>query len=713
MDITKILCRELGIRETQAENAVKLIDEGNTIPVIARYRKELTGSLDDQKLRELYDRLMYLRNLDEKREQVRESINEQGALTDEIAAALDGAQTLTEIDDIYRPFRPKRRTRATIAQEKGLSPLADIIWLQLDRTPANELAEKYINEEKGVLTAEDALQGAKDIIAERISDDPSIRKILREDIYKTGKITSKAVDAGAESVYETYYDYSESIKTTAGHRVLALNRGEKEKFLSVKIEADTERLLRRIWQEIIIEKSASRDIIEEVIEDSYKRLIFPSVEREIRNALTEKAEESAISVFGRNLKQLLLQPPVKDKNVLAIDPAFRTGCKIAVLDQTGKPLETGVIYPTAPHNKTEEAERKLIPLIEKYSVDIIAIGNGTASRETEKFVSDMLKKVEREVYYIIVNEAGASVYSASKLAAEEFPEYDVSLRSAVSIGRRLQDPLAELVKIEPKAIGVGQYQHDMNQKNLSETLGGVVEECVNNVGADLNTASPSLLSYIAGITPAVSRNIEKYRLENGKFKSRKELLKVPKLGPKAFEQCAGFLRIPESGNPLDATGVHPESYGAAEKLLDETGYGLEDVRGGINGLGNVIKDKKEMAEKIGVGLPTLNDIIKELEKPGRDIREEMPKPVLRSDVLSIEDLTPGMILKGTVRNVIDFGAFVDIGVHQDGLVHISQISGKYIKHPLEALSIGDIVTVKIISVDAAKKRISLTMKDVK
>ncbi|MCQ4726534.1 RNA-binding transcriptional accessory protein [Anaerotignum faecicola] len=713
MDITKILCRELGIRETQAENAVKLIDEGNTIPFIARYRKELTGSLDDQKLRELYDRLMYLRNLDEKREQVRESINEQGALTDEIAAALDGAQTLTEIDDIYRPFRPKRRTRATIAQEKGLSPLADIIWLQLDRTPANELAEKYINEEKGVLTAEDALQGAKDIIAERISDDPSIRKILREDIYKTGKITSKAVDAGAESVYETYYDYSESIKTTAGHRVLALNRGEKEKFLSVKIEADTERLLRRIWQEIIIEKSASRDIIEEVIEDSYKRLIFPSVEREIRNALTEKAEESAISVFGRNLKQLLLQPPVKDKNVLAIDPAFRTGCKIAVLDQTGKPLETGVIYPTAPHNKTEEAERKLIPLIEKYSVDIIAIGNGTASRETEKFVSDMLKKVEREVYYIIVNEAGASVYSASKLAAEEFPEYDVSLRSAVSIGRRLQDPLAELVKIEPKAIGVGQYQHDMNQKNLSETLGGVVEECVNNVGADLNTASPSLLSYIAGITPAVSRNIEKYRLENGKFKSRKELLKVPKLGPKAFEQCAGFLRIPESGNPLDATGVHPESYGAAEKLLDETGYGLEDVRGGINGLGNVIKDKKEMAEKIGVGLPTLNDIIKELEKPGRDIREEMPKPVLRSDVLSIEDLTPGMILKGTVRNVIDFGAFVDIGVHQDGLVHISQISGKYIKHPLEALSIGDIVTVKIISVDAAKKRISLTMKDVK
>ncbi len=713
MDITKILCRELGIRETQAENAVKLIDEGNTIPFIARYRKELTGSLDDQKLRELYDRLMYLRNLDEKREQVRESINEQGALTDEIAAALDGAQTLTEIDDIYRPFRPKRRTRATIAQEKGLSPLADIIWLQLDRTPANELAEKYINEEKGVLTAEDALQGAKDIIAERISDDPSIRKILREDIYKTGKITSKAVDAGAESVYETYYDYSESIKTTAGHRVLALNRGEKEKFLSVKIEADTERLLRRIWQEIIIEKSASRDIIEEVIEDSYKRLIFPSVEREIRNALTEKAEESAISVFGRNLKQLLLQPPVKDKNVLAIDPAFRTGCKIAVLDQTGKPLETGVIYPTAPHNKTEEAERKLIPLIEKYSVDIIAIGNGTASRETEKFVSDMLKKVEREVYYIIVNEAGASVYSASKLAAEEFPEYDVSLRSAVSIGRRLQDPLAELVKIEPKAIGVGQYQHDMNQKNLSETLGGVVEECANNVGADLNTASPSLLSYIAGITPAVSRNIEKYRLENGKFKSRKELLKVPKLGPKAFEQCAGFLRIPESGNPLDATGVHPESYGAAEKLLDETGYGLEDVRGGINGLGNVIKDKKEMAEKIGVGLPTLNDIIKELEKPGRDIREEMPKPVLRSDVLSIEDLTPGMILKGTVRNVIDFGAFVDIGVHQDGLVHISQISGKYIKHPLEALSIGDIVTVKIISVDAAKKRISLTMKDVK
>lgn len=713
MDITKILCRELGIRETQAENAVKLIDEGNTIPFIARYRKELTGSLDDQKLRELYDRLMYLRNLDEKREQVRESINEQGALTDEIAAALDGAQTLTEIDDIYRPFRPKRRTRATIAQEKGLSPLADIIWLQLDRTPANGLAEKYINEEKGVLTAEDALQGAKDIIAERISDDPSIRKILREDIYKTGKITSKAVDAGAESVYETYYDYSESIKTTAGHRVLALNRGEKEKFLSVKIEADTERLLRRIGQEIIIEKSASRDIIEEVIEDSYKRLIFPSVEREIRNALTEKAEESAISVFGRNLKQLLLQPPVKDKNVLAIDPAFRTGCKIAVLDQTGKPLETGVIYPTAPHNKTEEAERKLIPLIEKYSVDIIAIGNGTASRETEKFVSDMLKKVEREVYYIIVNEAGASVYSASKLAAEEFPEYDVSLRSAVSIGRRLQDPLAELVKIEPKAIGVGQYQHDMNQKNLSETLGGVVEECVNNVGADLNTASPSLLSYIAGITPAVSRNIEKYRLENGKFKSRKELLKVPKLGPKAFEQCAGFLRIPESGNPLDATGVHPESYGAAEKLLDETGYGLEDVRGGINGLGNVIKDKKEMAEKIGVGLPTLNDIIKELEKPGRDIREEMPKPVLRSDVLSIEDLTPGMILKGTVRNVIDFGAFVDIGVHQDGLVHISQISGKYIKHPLETLSIGDIVTVKIISVDAAKKRISLTMKDVK
>ncbi|MCI8342449.1 MAG: RNA-binding transcriptional accessory protein [Firmicutes bacterium] len=716
MDLVSIISAELLIKKEQTENAIKLIDEGNTIPFIARYRKELTGSLDDQKLRELHDRLMYLRNLEEKREQVKNSICEQEKLTPEILSALENALTLTEIEDIYRPFRPKRRTRATIAQEKGLAPLAEVIFSQTDTTPPEKLAEKYVDNEKGVSTIDEAIEGARDIIAEMISDNAAIRKMLRDDIMKTGKITSKA-NGENESVYEMYYDYSENIASMATHRVLALNRGEKEKFLSVKIEAETERLLHKMENEIILgtkgrSVNVYADMLKEVIADSFKRLIFPSIEREIRSSLTEKAEEKAISVFGQNLKQLLLQPPLKDKTVLAIDPAFRTGCKTAVIDVTGKPLETCVIYPTAPHNKTAEAEKKLVSLIEKHCVDVVAIGNGTAGRETEMFVAEMLKKTERNVQYTIVNEAGASVYSASKLASDEFPEYDVSLRSAVSIGRRLQDPLAELVKIDAKSIGVGQYQHDMNQKNLAAALGGVVEECVNSVGADLNTASSSLLSYIAGITPAVSKNIEKYRRENGKFKSRRELLKVAKLGPKAFEQCAGFLRILESQNPLDATGVHPESYEAAEKLLEETGHSLFEARSGIIGLGNEIGDKKQMAEKIGVGLPTLNDIIKELEKPGRDIRDKMPKPMLRSDVLSMEDLAVGMVLKGTVRNVIDFGAFVDIGVHQDGLVHISQICERYIKHPLEALAIGDIVTVKILSVDAAKKRISLTMRDV-
>lgn len=715
MDIQLKLQQEFELKQTQVENVIKLIDEGNTIPFIARYRKEMTGSLDDQILRTLSERLSYLRNLEEKREQVKNIITEQGNMTEELEQKLSLAETMTEIEDIYRPFRPKRRTRATIAKEKGLEPLADLIWLQIATDSVENMAKDFIDVEKGVETVQDALSGAKDIIAERISDDADLRKMLRTETVKNGFLTAKASDETAQSVYEMYYDFKEPIKKVAGHRVLAINRGEKENFLTVKIALEDENvLLQKLAYKIIIKNSNTKEILQEVIADSYKRLISPSLEREIRNDMTEQAEENAIKVFRENLKQLLLQPPIKDKVVLALDPAFRTGCKIAVIDQTGKTLDTAVVYPTAPQKKTEEAKNKLKQLIEQYHVDVIAIGNGTASRESEIFVAEtLLKAIDRTVFYVIVNEAGASVYSASKLGAEEFPEFDVALRSAVSIGRRLQDPLAELVKIDPKSIGVGQYQHDMNQKRLGEALGGVVESCVNAVGVDLNTASPSLLSYVAGVSNTVAKNILKYREENGKFKTRKELLKVPKLGPKAFEQCAGFLRIPESETVLDNTGVHPESYKAAEALLKTVGYTLEDVQNkSVKNISQKILEKEKTAEELGIGVPTLDDIIKELEKPGRDPREEMPLPVLRSDVLSMEDLKPDMILKGTVRNVIDFGAFIDIGVHQDGLVHVSELSDKYIKHPLEVVSVGDIVQVKVLNVDMSKKRISLTMKNI-
>lgn len=715
MDIQLKLQQEFELKQTQVENVIKLIDEGNTIPFIARYRKEMTGSLDDQILRTLSERLSYLRNLEEKREQVKNIITEHGNMTEELEQKLSLAETMTEIEDIYRPFRPKRRTRATIAKEKGLEPLADLIWLQIVTDSIESMAKDFIDTEKGVETVEEALSGAKDIIAERISDDADLRKMLRTETVKNGFLIAKASDETAQSVYEMYYDFKEPIKKVAGHRVLAINRGEKENFLTVKIALEDENIvLQKLAYKVIIKNSNTKEILQEVIADSYKRLIAPSLEREIRNDMTEQAEENAIKVFRENLKQLLLQPPIKDKVVLALDPAFRTGCKIAVIDQTGKTLDTAVVYPTAPQKKTEEAKNKLKQMIEQYCVDVIAIGNGTASRESEIFVAEtLLKALDRTVFYVIVNEAGASVYSASKLGAEEFPEFDVALRSAVSIGRRLQDPLAELVKIDPKSIGVGQYQHDMNQKRLGEALGGVVESCVNAVGVDLNTASPSLLSYVAGVSNTVAKNILKYREENGKFKTRKELLKVPKLGPKAFEQCAGFLRIPESETVLDNTGVHPESYKAAEALLKTIGYTLEDVqKKNVKNISQKILQKEKTAEELGIGVPTLEDIMKELEKPGRDPREEMPLPVLRSDVLSMEDLKPDMILKGTVRNVIDFGAFIDIGVHQDGLVHISELSEKYIKHPLEAVSVGDIVQVKVISVDMSKKRISLTMKNI-
>ena len=712
MDILKKLQEELGIKASQVENTVKLLDEGNTVPFIARYRKEMTGSLDDQIIRQLSERLTALRNLEEKREQVKNAIAEQGNLTEELAAKLDAAETQTEIDDIYRPFRPKRRTRASIAKEKGLQPLADMIFGQKLIGTLEDYAAAFVDAEKGVESVEDAIQGAKDILAEQISDDADLRKTLREATVQYGALLSKK-SKDEPSVYEMYYDYQEPLKKAAGHRILAVNRGEKEGFLSIKIEGEEDRLLQRMERKIIRKNSDTAEILQEVIADSYKRLIAPSLEREIRNELTEKAEESAIGVFRENLKQLLLQPPISGKVVLALDPAYRTGCKIAVIDATGKPLETAVVYPTPPQNKTAEAEKKLLGLIEKYGVDLISIGNGTASRESELFVAEMLKKTKRKVQYIIANEAGASVYSASKLGAEEFPEYDVSLRSAVSIGRRIQDPLAELVKIDPKSIGVGQYQHDMNQKRLGEALGGVVEDCVNSVGVDLNTASPALLSYVAGINGTVAKNILKYREENGKFSARKELLKVPKLGPKAYEQCAGFLRLPESKMALDRTGVHPESYKAAEALLKLCGYTLEDVAAKkVSGLAKKIKSPEKTAAELGIGLPTLEDIIRELEKPGRDPREDAPAPVLRSDVLSMEDLKEGMVLTGTVRNVIDFGVFVDIGVHQDGLVHISQICDRFIKHPLEAVKLGDVVQVKVLSVDMQKKRIALTMKNI-
>lgn len=712
MDIIRKLREEFGITQSQAENTVRLLDEGNTVPFIARYRKEMTGSLDDQIIRQLSERLTALRNLEDRRTQVRTAIAEQGRLTDALAAKLDAAQTQTEIEDIYRPFRPKRRTRASIAKEKGLQPLADIIWGQkLIGTP-EEAAKAFVDSGQGVDTVLDAINGAMDILAEQISDDADLRKLLREETIKCGAIVSKKTK-DEPSVYEMYYDYREPLKKAAGHRVLAMNRGEKEGFLSVKIEGEEEKLLQRMERRLIRRSSDTADILREVIADSYKRLIAPSLEREIRNDLTEKAEEAAIGVFRENLRQLLLQPPISGKVVLALDPAYRTGCKIAVIDTTGKPLETTVVYPTPPQNKTAEAEKKLLALIEKYGVDLISIGNGTASRESELFVAEMLKKTKRRVQYIIANEAGASVYSASKLGAEEFPDYDVSLRSAVSIGRRIQDPLAELVKIDPKSIGVGQYQHDMNQKRLGEALGGVVEDCVNSVGVDLNTASPALLSYVAGIHATVAKNILKYREEHGKFTTRRELLKVAKLGPKAYEQCAGFLRLPDSEMPLDRTGVHPESYAAAEGLLALCGYGLADVAARkVSGLAKKIKSPEKTAAELGIGVPTLEDIMRELEKPGRDPREDAPAPVLRSDVLSMEDLQEGMVLTGTVRNVIDFGVFVDIGVHQDGLVHISQICDRFIKHPIEAVRLGDVVRVKVLSVDLQKKRIALTMKGV-
>ena len=712
MDIIRKLREEFGITQSQAENTVRLLDEGNTVPFIARYRKEMTGSLDDQIIRQLSERLTALRNLEDRRTQVRTAIAEQGRLTDALAAKLDAAQTQTEIEDIYRPFRPKRRTRASIAKEKGLQPLADIIWGQkLIGTP-EEAAKAFVDSGQGVDTVLDAINGAMDILAEQISDDADLRKLLREETIKCGAIVSKKTK-DEPSVYEMYYDYREPLKKAAGHRVLAMNRGEKEGFLSVKIEGEEEKLLQRMERRLIRRSSDTADILREVIADSYKRLIAPSLEREIRNDLTEKAEEAAIGVFRENLRQLLLQPPISGKVVLALDPAYRTGCKIAVIDATGKPLETTVVYPTPPQNKTAEAEKKLLALIEKYGVDLISIGNGTASRESELFVAEMLKKTSRRVQYIIANEAGASVYSASKLGAEEFPDYDVSLRSAVSIGRRIQDPLAELVKIDPKSIGVGQYQHDMNQKRLGEALGGVVEDCVNSAGVDLNTASPALLSYVAGIHATVAKNILKYREEHGKFTARRELLKVAKLGPKAYEQCAGFLRLPDSEMPLDRTGVHPESYAAAEGLLALCGYGLADVAARkVSGLAKKIKSPEKTAAELGIGVPTLEDIMRELEKPGRDPREDAPAPVLRSDVLSMEDLQEGMVLTGTVRNVIDFGVFVDIGVHQDGLVHISQICDRFIKHPLEAVRLGDVVQVKVLSVDLQKKRIALTMKGV-
>ena len=712
MDIISKISEELGIRRNQTEAAVKLIDEGNTIPFIARYRKEATGALNDEVLRNLYERLNYLRNLEEKKEQVLNSIEEQGKLTDTLKAQILAAETLVVVEDLYRPYRPKRRTRAAIAKEKGLEPLANVIMLQTIKTPLEQEAQQYINEEKEVHTVEEALAGAKDIIAEYISDEADYRIRIREMTMKHGRITSVAKDAEAESVYEMYYDFDEALTKLAGHRVLALNRGEAEKLLTVRIEAPEEDILSWMERKIILrDNPVTSPVLKEVIADSYKRLIAPAIEREIRNDLTEKAEDGAIRVFGKNLEQLLMQPPITGRVVLGWDPAFRTGCKLAVVDATGKVLDTVVIYPTAPQNKVEESKKILKKLIEKYHITLISVGNGTASRESEMIIVELLKELPVSVQYVIVNEAGASVYSASKLATEEFPNFDVGQRSAASIARRLQDPLAELVKIDPKSIGVGQYQHDMNQKKLSEALGGVVEDCVNKVGVDLNTASASLLEYISGITKVIAKNIVTYREENGRFTDRKQLLKVAKLGPKAYEQCAGFTRILDGKNPLDATSVHPESYEAAEQLLKKLGYTPEDIRGGkLKGISKKLTNEKQLAKELGIGELTLQDIVKELEKPARDPREDMPKPVLRSDVLDMKDLTPGMVLKGTVRNVIDFGAFVDIGVHQDGLVHISQMCDRYIKHPLEVVSVGDIVEVKVMSVDLKKQRIQLTMK---
>lgn len=714
MDIALIITEELKCRKEQVDAAIKLIDEGNTIPFIARYRKEATGALNDEQLRNLDERLTYLRNLAEKKETVIASITEQEKMTPELKKAIDEAMTMVALEDLYRPYRPKRKTRATVAKEKGLQGLADIIMLQFLDHPLEEEAVKYINAEKEVLTTEDAIAGAMDIIAENISDNADYRKSIRERTSARGNLISTAKDPEAESVYEMYYDFSSPVSKMTGHRTLAINRGEKEKFLTVKLEAPVDEIIGYLEkQNIVRDNKYTTDVLKAAIADSYDRLIAPAIEREIRNQLTEEAEDGAIKVFGTNLKQLLMQPPITGHTVLGWDPAFRTGCKLAVVDATGKVLDTKVIFPTAPQNKVEESKRILRQLIKKYNISLISVGNGTASRESELIIADLIKELDTPVQYIIVNEAGASVYSASKLATEEFPNFDVGQRSAASIARRLEDPLAELVKIDPKAIGVGQYQHDMNQKKLTSALDAVVEDCVNKVGVDLNTASAPLMEHISGINKTLAKNIVEYREANGRFTSRKELLKIPKLGPKAFLQCAGFMRINDGKNPLDSTSVHPESYDIATALIKETGHSLEELKSGsIKNIRKSIADVKKLAEKLGTGAITLTDIINELEKPARDPRDEMPKPILRGDVLEMKDLTEGMVLKGTVRNVIDFGAFVDIGVHQDGLVHISQMSDKYIKHPMEVVNVGDIVTVKVMSVDLNKKRIQLTMKGI-
>lgn len=715
MDIIQKITEELQVKKWQVEAAITLIDEGNTIPFISRYRKEVTGSLNDEQLRKLHERLLYLRNLEAKKEQVLATIEELGKMTDELRKQILAAETLVVVEDLYRPYRPKRRTRAIIAKEKGLEPLAALIMLQRLEMPLEVAAENYVSAEKEVANVNEAIAGAKDIIAEHISDEADYRISIREMTVKQGKVVSTAKNPEEQSVYEMYYDFEEPVTKLAGHRILALNRGEKEKILTVKIEAPVDKILLYLEKKTIISDNPyTTPVLKEVIEDSYSRLIAPAIEREIRSDLTEKAEDGAIEVFGKNLEQLLMQPPIVGQTVLGWDPAFRTGCKLAVVDATGKVLDTTVIYPTAPTTPAKIAAAKdtLKKLIRKYNITLFSVGNGTASRESEQIIVELFKEIPEKVQYIITNEAGASVYSASKLATEEFPNFDVGQRSAASIARRLQDPLAELVKIDPKSIGVGQYQHDMNQKKLGEALSGVVESCVNKVGVDLNTASAPLLSYISGVSSTIAKNIVAYREEHGSFKDRKELLKVAKLGPKAFEQCAGFMRISGGKNPLDGTSVHPESYEAAEKLLEKLGFSSKDIAGNkLNGISKSVKDYKKLAAELEIGELTLRDIVKELEKPARDPRDEMPKPILRTDVLEMKDLTPGMILKGTVRNVIDFGAFVDIGVHQDGLVHISQITDKkFIKHPLEVVSVGDIVEVKVMSVDVAKKRIQLTMK---
>ena len=710
MNINHIIANELSVKLWQVDAAIKLIDEGNTIPFIARYRKPVTGELNDEQLRTLDERLKYLRNLEEKKKTVVDSITEQGKMTDEIMSKIAMAETIVAVDDIYRPFRPKRKTRATEAKAKGLEPLADIFLKQEKNKNPEEEAKAFVNEEKGVANVAEAIQGAKDIIAEMVSDNDEFHKAIRNIVVKHGLIVSNTKNPEEKTPYENYYDYSEGVNKIPGHRILAINRGEKEKVLNVKIEMPEENIIASLDKVIIKGESQFKTLLKEAIEDGFKRLIKPAIEREIRSQLTEKAEDGAITIFGQNLKQLLMQPPIAGRNVLGWDPAFRTGCKLAVVDNTGKVLYTTVIFPTAPQNKVAESKKIVLDIIKKYNVSLISLGNGTASRESEAVIVDIIKECPTKVEYIIVNEAGASVYSASKLATEEFPNFDVGQRSATSMARRLQDPLAELVKIEPKAIGVGQYQHDMNQKKLDEALSNIVEDCVNNVGVDLNTASAPLLEYVSGISKTIAKNIVEYREENGQFQSRKDLLSVAKLGPKAFEQCAGFMRIREGKEPLDYTSVHPESYSSAKKLLKKYGFSTKDILGGNIRLTDEIKDVKEVAKEIGTDPITLRDMIKELEKPGRDPREEMPKPVLKSDVLDFDDLKEGMELKGTVRNVIDFGAFVDIGVHQDGLVHISEMSNKFIKHPLDVVSVGDVVDVRVLSVDKERKRIQLSMK---